>query len=449
MSAEQELIVSVSGIRGIVGEALTPGAALAFASALGGHSDGGKMVVSRDGRPSGIMLRHAVLAGLTAAGCEVHDIGVAPTPTVGLAVRQLHAAGGIQITASHNPAPWNGLKLFGPDGRVLSAAEGRKVQTRFENCDGRLVPWHAIGTVRDYGEAEELHCQRILEQIDVPSIRAAGLRAFLDANGGAGGPLGLRLLQELHVETVCRGGAADGVFLHEPEPTAGNLRDICPLVAAHQADIGFALDPDSDRLALIDETGRYIGEELTLALAVSFRLRHERGPVVINMSTSRVNEDIASKHGCVCHRAAVGEANVADKMLEVGAILGGEGNGGVIDPRIGLVRDPFIGIGLVLNLMAETSRKLSELVADLPVYNIVKDKYTLPRERLPELYESLTKRWPDAAVNRLDGLRLDWPDRWLHVRASNTEPIVRVIAEAPQQRDAAELCRAVGKLLAS
>ena len=181
------------------------------------------------------------------------------------------------------------------------------------------------------------------------------------------------------------------MFLHEPEPTAENLRDICPLVAAHQAAIGFVLDPDSDRLALIDETGRYIGEELTLALAVAFRLRHERGPVVINMSTSRVIEDIAAKHGCACHRSAVGEANVVDKMLEVGALIGGEGNGGVIDPRVGWVRDPFIGMGLMLNLMAETGRKLSELVAELPAYHIVKDKYTVPRERLPELFASLNE----------------------------------------------------------
>jgi phosphomannomutase len=447
MNAETDLIVSVSGIRGIVGKALTPAAALAFAQALGSHTEGGTMVVSRDGRPSGIMLRHAVLAGLTAAGCEVHDIGVAPTPTVGLAVRHRQAVGGIQITASHNPAPWNGLKLFGPDGRVLSAAEGRRVQARFESGTIRYVPWDAVGTVQDYREAEELHCHRVLEQIDVPRIRAAGLRAFLDANGGAGGPLGCRLLQALQVETTCRGGEANGVFLHEPEPTADNLRDIGPLVVAHHADIGFALDPDADRLALIDETGRYIGEELTLALAMSFRLRQERGPVVINMSTSRINEDIAAKYGCTCHRTAVGEANVADKMLEVDALLGGEGNGGVLDPRVGLVRDPFIGMGLVLNLMAETGRKLSELAAELPVYHIVKDKYTVPREHLPKLYELLIQRWPEAAVNRLDGLRLDWPDRWLHVRPSNTEPIIRVIAEAPQQTEAAELCQAVGRLL--
>jgi phosphomannomutase len=447
MSTEAGLIVSVSGIRGIVGESLTPDAALAFAAALGTHAGGGPMVVGRDGRPSGNMLRHAVLAGLTATGCNVHDLDVASTPTVGLAVCRLRAAGGIQITASHNPAPWNGLKLFGPDGRVLSAVEGRKVQSRFESGDVRRAAWNALGTERDEICAEEWHCERIVEQIDFERIRAAGLRAFLDGNGGAGGSLGHRLLHLLRVETICHGCNADGHFLHEPEPTAENLRDVCSLVSAANADIGFALDPDSDRLALIDETGRYIGEELTLALAVLFRLRHERGPVVVNMSTSRVVEDIAAKHGCVCHRSAVGEANVADKMLEVGALIGGEGNGGVLDPRVGLVRDPFIGMGLILNLMAETGRKLSELVAELPEYHIVKDKYTVSRERLPQLYEALTKRWPEARINRVDGLRLDWADRWLHVRPSNTEPIVRVIAEAPRESDATGLCEAVGKML--
>jgi phosphomannomutase len=287
----------------------------------------------------------------------------------------------------------------------------------------------------------------VLQLIDVPRIRAAQLRAFLDGNGGAGGPLGRLLLKALQVETVCHGCDADGFFLHEPEPTAENLRELCPMVRQSGAQIGFALDPDSDRLALIDEAGRYIGEELTLALAVQFRLGRQKGPVVINMSTSRVVEDVAARFGCACHRAAVGEANVADRMLEVGAVIGGEGNGGVIDPRIGLVRDPFIGMGLVLNLMAETGRKLSELADALPAYHIVKDKYTVSRERLPELFRALPGRFPGAKANDLDGLRLDWADRWVHVRPSNTEPIVRVIAEAPRAEDARALCREVGALL--
>ena len=446
-AAEGGLIVSVSGIRGIIGQSLTPAAALAFASALGAHTNGGLIVLGRDGRPSGTMVRHAILAGLTAAGCAVQDVAVASTPTVGLAVRSLQAAGGIQITASHNPAEWNGLKLFGPDGRVLSAAEGRKIQTLFERGEQRCVPWDALGQVADYRHAEDEHRDRVVQLVDVIAIRAAGLRAFVDGNGGAGGPLARSLLKALRVEATCHACDGDGVFLHEPEPTATNLRDIGPLVAHHQADIGFALDPDSDRLAILDETGHYIGEELTLALAARFRLSRERGPVVINMSTSRVTEDVAAQFGCRCERSAVGEANVADLMISVGAVIGGEGNGGVIDPRVGYVRDPFIGMGLILNLMAETGKKLSELVAELPVYHIVKDKYTVSRDGLSRLFEALTQRWPEAKANRHDGLRLDWAERWVHVRPSNTEPIVRVIAEAPREEAARGLCREVGEML--
>jgi phosphomannomutase len=255
------------------------------------------------------------------------------------------------------------------------------------------------------------------------------------------------LLQALGCETVCRGCDADGFFVHQPEPIAANLVEICPQVPKEGADIGFVLDPDADRLALIDETGRYIGEELTLALAVLFRLGRDTGAVVINMSTSRVCQDIASRFGCPVYRSAVGEANVADKMLEVGAIIGGEGNGGVIDPRVGYVRDPFIGMGLILNLLAETNKRLSELVAELPEYHIVKEKYSVVPERLPSVFESLKQRWTDAVANHADGMRLDWPDRWLHVRPSNTEPIVRVIAEAPTESQAKEVCEQAAKVL--
>jgi phosphomannomutase len=447
MAPDNILIVSVSGVRGIIGQGLTPQAVLAFASAFAARVEGSRVVVSRDGRPSGTMLRHAVVAGLTAGGCVVHDLAVAATPTVGLAVKALDAAGGVQITASHNPAEWNGLKLFGPDGRVLSAAEGSQVKELYEAGTRRDVPYSELGTVIDYHQAGEIHRDRVVELVDAGRIRATGLRAFVDANGGAGGPLARKLLEALRVTAICHGCEADGIFLHEPEPTAENLRAVAPLVRDHDADIGFALDPDSDRLALIDENGTYIGEELTLALAAWFRLKQQPGPVVVNMSTSRRTADLAARFGVVCHKAAVGEANVADRMLEVGAIIGGEGNGGVIDPRVGLVRDPFIGMGLVLSLMAETGQPLSSLVAELPIYHIVKDKYTLARERLPALYGAMTERWPGVAADRQDGLRLDWPDRWVHVRPSNTEPVVRVIAEAPRSADAEALCRDVGSLI--
>ncbi|HYV37114.1 MAG TPA: phosphoglucosamine mutase [Gemmataceae bacterium] len=440
------LIISVSGIRGIVGDTLVPDAALAFAAALATHTKGGKIVVSNDGRPSGPMLKHAVLAGLLGAGCEVHDLGVAPTPTFGVAIRKLQAAGGVQITASHNPAPWNGLKLFGSNGAVLSAADGQKIRQIFESGQFHRVPWDQLGRVHDCPQALDWHRERVLQLVDVTRIRSQQFKALVDANGGSGGRLARQLLESLQVKTTILGDKV-GEFLHEPEPIAANLTTVCPKVPEMKSDLGLVLDPDADRLAIIDETGRYIGEELTLALAVAFRLRQQRGPVVINMSTSRVIEDIAEQHGVSCHRSAVGEANVVALMNEVGAVIGGEGNGGVIDPRVGWVRDPFIGMGLILNLLADTGKKLSALVGELPGYTIVKDKYTVTPERLPQLFDALTKRWPQAKANRIDGLRLDWEDRWVHVRPSNTEPIVRVIAEAPAASTAQELCVAVGEML--
>jgi phosphomannomutase len=446
MAAGDELIVSVSGIRGVIGQGLTPEAVTAFAAAFGTYTGGGRIVLCRDGRPSGEMLRHAALAGLLPGGSEVQDLGVAPTPTCGLAVRRLHAAGGLQITASHNPAQWNGLKLFGPDGMVLTADKGKEVKQVFDSRRFLRAPADKIGVCNSCRGAREWHRHRVLELVDVSRIRSSAKRVFLDANGGAGGPLGKELLDALGCRAICHGCEANGIFEHEPEPIAENLKAICPLVTRHRADMGLVLDPDADRLALIDEGGRYVGEELTLALAVLFRLQQEKGPVVINMSTSRVIEDIAQRFGCPCVRSAVGEANVGEKMREVGAVIGGEGNGGVIDPRVGYVRDPFIGLALILNLLAETGQSLSKCIDDLPSYTIVKQKFAVERNRLELLLSELENRWPEASVNRLDGLRLDWSDRWVHVRPSNTEPVVRVIAEAPRAEDAERLCGEVGGL---
>jgi phosphomannomutase len=447
MTGADELIVSVSGIRGIVGRGLTPDAALAFAQALASAVGGKPLVLCRDSRPSGAMLRHAVLAGLEAGGCKVFDIGIGPTPTCGFAVRRLEAAGGIQLTASHNPAPWNGLKLFGADGAVLPARQGKSIQDRYESRNFKTVDWNALGRVELTDGAADWHRERVLELVDVNVIQQAKLSALVDANGGAGGPLALRLLEDLHCRVEGLGCAASGKFEHEPEPIAENLSTVCPKVSACGAQIGFVLDPDADRLALIDETGRYIGEELTLALALAYRLQRERGPVVVNMSTSRVSEDIAERFGCAFHRSAVGEANVVEKMRSLGAILGGEGNGGVIDPRVGWVRDPFIAMGLILGYLAETKKTLSALVNELPAYTIIKDKYQVDRAGLPALFKALEDRWPNARPNLVDGLRLDWSDRWVHVRPSNTEPIVRVIAEAPTAEVARKLCQEVGEAL--
>ena len=315
MEQADELIVSVSRIPGIVGRSLTPEAALAFAQALPSAVGRKPLVLCRDGRPSGGMLRHAVVAGLEAGGCRIHDIGIQPTPTCGLAVRRLQAAGGIQITASHNPAPWNGLKLFGSDGAVLTAAEGRRIQGGYESGSFRRVAWNELGHLEDEKHAADWHRQRILDLISVGRIKEARPVVLVDANGGAGGPLALRLLDDLGCRTVAIACDADGEFRHEAEPIAENLKSICPQVPEARAGVGFVLDPDADRLALIDETGRYIGEELTLALALAYRLHQERGPVVLNMSTSRVSED-TGRLACVAHRSA-GEANVVEKCVRM------------------------------------------------------------------------------------------------------------------------------------
>jgi phosphomannomutase len=447
MAAPSDLIVSVSGIRGIVGKGLTAEAAARFAAAFGSYAKGGTVVVSRDGRPSGEMLRHAVVAGLLGAGCTVEDIGIAPTPTCGRAVRFLNAAGAIQITASHNPAPWNGLKMFGPDGAVLSAESGAIVRGLYESGEFARAGWDGIGSTRVPPGVPDEHARAVLDQVPPAVVAMQLFRVFLDANGGAGGPLGVKVLRDIGCEVVEHGCEPTGQFAHEPEPVPAHLADVAPWVKQTGSAVGFVLDPDADRLALIDEEGRCVSEEVTLALAVKYRLRQQKGPVVINMSTSRMVEDVARAAGCECFRSAVGEANVVGRMREVGAVIGGEGNGGVIDPRVGWVRDPFIGMALILSLMAEEGKPFSRLVEELPPYRMLKTKYEVPREKLAGALAAIRGRWPDTRVNTDDGLRLDGLDWWLHVRGSNTEPVVRVIAEAPTENRAWELCDEARKVV--
>lgn len=448
MAVPSDLIVSVSGIRGIVGAGLTAEAAARFGAAYGSTVAGKRVLLSRDGRPSGEMLRHAVTAGLLGAGCTVEDIGIASTPTCGFAVRRSGAAGAIQITASHNPAPWNGLKMFGADGAVLPADAGAVIRALYESGDFRRGAWDEQGSVTVPPDVAADHGQAVLDTVSVAAVAGQRFRVFLDGNAGAGGPLGSALLRDLGCDVIEHACEPTGLFAHEPEPIPAHLADVAPWVKQHECAVGFVLDPDSDRLALIDETGTCVSEECTLALAVKYRLRHQPGAVVVNMSTSRMNEDIAVAAGCPFLRSAVGEANVVGVMRATGAVIGGEGNGGVIDPRIGWVRDPFVGMASILSLMAEERKPFSQLVAELPQYAMLKTKFVVPREKLASAFTALESRWPDARRNRDDGLRLDGPDWWLHVRGSNTEPVVRVIAEAPTADRAAELCRDAGAVVA-
>ncbi len=425
-----------------MGDGLDPVYVSQFALALGTLAGGGTVVLSRDGRASGPMLKHAVTAGLMAAGCRVLDAGISATPTCGVLVRDRKAAAGLQITASHNPIEWNGLKPFSAEGSVFDESLGGKLIDILETQSFALARYNNIGSVEQIADPSAPHLELVLKYVDVTAIAARKPSVVLDCNHGSGSLLGPRLLESLGCEVMLLGGNPDGQFEHPPEPLEQNLASLCTAVKKHKADVGFAQDPDADRLAIVDNTGRYIGEELTLALCVDHVLSRTPTPgrVVVNGSTSRVTADIAAKHGCEFHRSYVGEAHVVAKMKAVGAIIGGEGNGGVIEPMVGYVRDSFIAMAYVLEGLAKRGGELSAWVDVLPRYSIVKDKLTCPREKVDAACAALRKTFTDANATEGDGLRLDWPDRWVQVRASNTEPILRVIAEAPEDGPARRLC---------
>lgn len=434
-------ILSISGLRGLVGDGLDPAYITEFAMAVGTLSKGGTVVVSRDGRSTGVMIKQAVIAGLMATGCKVIDAEIATTPTCGVLVSHHKAAGGIQITASHNPIPWNGLKPFTPRGSVYDAEWGAKLINILENKAFALKDYSGLGTVEVLENAAGPHIERVHQLIDPKAIQAKSFKVVLDCNRGSGGVATPEFLRSLGCEVIVLGEKPDGAFEHTPEPLAENLTGLCEAVRQHGAQAGFAQDPDADRLAIVDEQGNYIGEELTLALAVDYILPKRKGPVVVNGSTSRVTADIAEKHGCEFHRSHVGEANVVAKMLEVNASIGGEGNGGVIEPNVGFVRDSYVSMAYVLAGLAEQGVTLSEWVNDIPKYSIVKQKIECPREHVGKACTALAKAFDDAQATTGDGLRLDWNDRWVQVRASNTEPIIRVISEAPDEASAQELCK--------
>ena len=432
-------ILSISGLRGIIGDGLDPVYVSRFAAALGTIFCGGRVVVARDGRSTGPMLQHAIVSGLMATGCEVLDAGICTTPTCGVLVRHHQAAGGLQITASHNPIEWNGLKPFSPDGSVFNRELGQQLLSILESDAIAWKPWSGIGRVTSLDDPAKPHIDKVLSLIDVEAIRKKKYRVVLDCNHGSGATCGPRLLEALGCEVTVLGGVPDGRFEHIPEPVEKNLGDLCKAVVEHKAHAGFAQDPDADRLAIVDNTGRFIGEELTLALAADYVLERRKGPFVVNGSTSRVTADIAAKHGCQFHRSYVGEAHVCAKMRSVNAVLGGEGNGGVIDPQVGYVRDSLVSMAYVLAGLTEKKKTLEKWADALPFYTIVKDKLTCPSEAVPAASEALRKAFPDAEARDGDGLRLDWPDRWVQVRGSNTEPIIRIIAEAPETKDAVAL----------
>ena len=440
------LMVGVSGIRGRVGDALTPEVVARYAAAFGAWSIANNpsraIVVGRDSRVSGPMFHRIVVGTLQLVGCDVIDIGLTTTPGCQLAVEYHHAAGGLMLSASHNPIEWNALKCIGASGLFLEASEGAAMRALVDTGTPH-AQWDAIGTVTQDDGVAERHIASVLAipYVDAAAIRARKFKVALDCVRGAGATIMPALLERLGCEVVGMNMEPDGRFPREPEPIPANLREFERFVAKSGADIGFAVDPDVDRLALVSDEGKAVGEDYTLALAAKLVLRHRTGPIVTNLSTSLLVDDVARDAGVEAVRAPVGEVNVAVRMRELNAPIGGEGNGGVILPEVHLGRDAPIGAALLLQLLVEEGRPLSAIVAGLPRYVIVKDKLDRPNASLDTVYAALRSAFPDAVVDLQDGLRLSWPDRWVHVRPSGTEPIVRVIAEGPDELSAKELVR--------
>lgn len=437
------LMVSVSGIRGEVGSTLKPEVIEKYTLAFGTFLEGGKIIVGRDSRVSGPFVAHIAKGCLLATGCDVIDIGVVPTPTVQMAIEHHKAAGGIAITASHNPVQWNGLKFMDHNGRFLSPAAAEKVYQMGDNKEYHLNEWTGLGIETDDKEANVRHIEAILnlEYVNTEKIKSKKFKVVLDTVNGAGGLIVPGLLEKLGCEVTILNGEPTGNFAHTPEPLPENLTELSEKVKEIKADVGFAVDPDVDRCAIVDNSGMPIGEEYTLTLAVKLILSQKMGRVAVNMSTSRASEDLAKYYNCMFVRSKVGEINVAEKMLEIEAIIGGEGNGGVILPELHLGRDAPLAVALTLQSLADFEGSMQELFLSLPQYKMVKDKVSIEGMDPDKVLTVMAEKYKDQEVNLLDGVKIDFDDSWVHLRKSNTEPIVRVMSEAPDLQKAQEIAK--------
>ncbi len=438
----EQLIISVSGMRGIVGENLTASVAADYGRAFGtfvkescaGKKGNFSVSVGRDSRPSGQQLLSAIAEGLCTVGIDVIDLGVVTTPCVGIMLRELGCAGGVVVTASHNPGQYNGIKLLLSNGIAPPSGAAEKIKQYFFDKHFCFADSSERGKVTYNEQADTTHIAKVLAIVDRGTIAAKKFKVVLDSVNGAGGRITKKMLAELGCEVSAINDEPTGLFAHAPEPIADNLRELCEIVKTERADIGFAQDPDADRLAIVDENGSYIGEEYSLALSAKYIFSKKTGKAATNLSTSRMIDDVAEKVGGRVIRTAVGEANVAAAMFENDCIIGGEGNGGVIDLRVGPIRDSLVGIALVLQLMAETGKTISQLVGEIGGYYMSKDKFTADTLQAQKILNLAKKAFADAKLDTTDGCRFDFDDGWLHLRASNTEPVIRIIVEAKDRR---------------
>lgn len=454
------LMIGVSGIRGVVGSALSPGNALEFVQAYAtwlkrqGNSQP-LVLLARDTRPSGEMMRHAVLAGLIGAGCRVVDLGIVTTPTLQLAIPQHQADGGICITASHNPVEWNALKFFQPNGMYLFKGMGNEVIDLYHSKNFDCGRWDQMGTLETDDTATAEHIRRVLELVDTDKIREKRFKVVLDGCNGAGSVISPILLEKLGCETVLINCELTGLFPHNPEPLNENLVQLAEAVKQHGADIGFAHDADADRVAVVTNEGEPIGEDYSLVWVMAHVLKNrKRGPVVTNLSTTMAVDTVARQYDCETKRTPVGDVNVSGLMREIGAAIGGEGNGGVIIPDIQFGRDGMAALALVLEFLAVSGGTSADLNRTLPRYHISKTTLDFPQEKMGAMMTWLKSKEKTARLDERDGVKFEWPREgvttsWAHIRPSGTEPIVRVICEAQTRAEAERIQKHMREEIAS
>lgn len=442
------LMKSVSGIRGIVGDTLTVELVLSFAKRFGVFVNRGKVVIGRDSRTTGKMLQQVVSAGLLSVGCDVIDIGTCPTPTVLLAVENLNAGGGIAITASHNPPEWNALKLINDEGTFLTPEQGKEF---WEIPEKELadLDWKKTGSLSSYEYAIDDHIRAILNLniVAVDDIRKAQFKVVIDSTNGAGGLMSPGLLKSLGCEVIELFSEPTGRFSRVAEPAAKNLIKLERLVKEHAADVGFATDPDVDRLSIVSNNGNALGTECTLLLAEKYVLSQENGCIATNLSSSMASEDIASEYGVQVFRTPVGEINVVEAMRKHNCVIGGEGNGGIIYPKLHFTRDAPMAMAIILSYMARTGRKISELIASIHEYHIFKTTLEIDEDiDFNSIQLQITKDHEDLEIDQQDGVKLIAPNHWIHIRKSGTEPIVRIIAESDSLQKSKKLCDNIIKM---
>jgi phosphomannomutase len=444
-----KLMISVSGVRGIFGESLTPAIAQKYASHFGIYCDRGKIIVGRDSRTSGPEMFRAVSTGLMSVGCDVVDLGIVSTPTVLLAVEESDAKGGISITASHNPAEWNAMKFVGENGMFLFPWEAQKFIDSLNEPIG-LTDSDKTGKLTQDTEATNRHIKKIMNipYLDIEKIKTKNFKVVIDSVNGAGGLISPRLLGDLGCEVIELNNEPTGIFAHIPEPLNKNLKQLEDAVAAHKADIGFATDPDVDRLAIVSEKGKCIGEELSLLLSEKFILSKVKGDIVTNLSSSMASEDIAKEFGVKVHRTKVGEINVGKKMKEINSPVGGEGNGGIICPEVHYTRDAPAGMALILGYLTEQDRPISKLADEIPKYYFAKDKIKVAPDQLDSIMAKVPEIFASHTLDRTDGVKVIGDKYWIHIRKSGTEPIIRVYVESDSPENSQELCKeTIEKLL--